>query len=134
NQFGKAIEVFAWSEQSGDQIPTRKSIPVTTWPTGTRGSFLSICTDGQSWMNKTDSRMTAAWAANGQIGFAWPGNRSTGFPNPHVRVAVIGLDASLQPTAIVSEPHLWNKGYAFAYPAAGVSESGKVGLAVSYGG
>ena len=136
--YGHQIEVYSWSEASTDAVPERQAFAVDPWPVppeGQRG-YASTCRDGNQWLLKADPRMTAGWCAGGQIGFAWTVDSSApSLPNPNVRVALLALDNDKRkPTGVAAQPHVWSAQFAFAYPAAGVTPDGKVGLAVCYGG
>ncbi|MFO0891462.1 MAG: hypothetical protein U0790_20250, partial [Isosphaeraceae bacterium] len=129
SDFGGRIELFAWPE-SGTQVE-RKAMVVEDW---SEEDYDSTGKDGNRWLNRADPRMTAAWASGDRIGFAWNAGRDRRFDEPHVRVAVAGLDGQKRPSRIVAQPHLSNPRFAYAYPAAGVTPDGTVGLAVCFGG
>jgi hypothetical protein len=86
--------------------------------------------DGRDWLDRSDGRITAGWRVGGEVGFAWNAAADAQRPLPHVRVVV--LDAATG--RILSQPTLWNRSIAFAYPAASVSMSGRVGMSVFFGG
>jgi hypothetical protein len=132
SDYGRRIEVLAWSE-TGAQ-PVVKTFAVEPWG-DSQGSedYSSVCKDGHAWLNRADARMTAAWATKDQLGFAWTAPRRGGYSQPHVRVAVLSLDAGA-PKAVIGQPHVWNPNFAVAYPGAAVNAAGEVGLAVCTGG
>ena len=86
--------------------------------------------DGLDWVGRADQRITGGWKSGNQLGFAWTAAQDSNFPFPHVRVAV--LDANTR--ALLSEPHLWNPNFAYAYPATSPNGNGTVGISVSFGG
>ncbi len=101
--------------------------------------------NGNPWLKRADSRLTAGWATDKTIGFAWTSGRIDDaegnggkFPYPHIRMAVIDRAAveaggtdTLKP---IAEPHIWNSNMAFAYPSAAPNKNGDVGLSMFYGG
>jgi hypothetical protein len=130
SDFGRRILVFGWPD-AGTTI-SRRSVRVDPWSNAPR---VSVAKDGNQWLRRADFRMTAAWVAGNEAGFAWSAAGAPPFKNPHVRVAVV--DGTATSDATVAQPHLWNDKYAFAYPAAySVSSAGgaSTGVAVEYGG
>jgi hypothetical protein len=81
-------------------------------------------------MGREDSRINGAFQSGNNIGFAWTASQDSTFPFPHVRVAVLNKDTK----AVVSQPHIWNKEFAFAYPALAPNSSGTVGISIALGG
>lgn len=86
--------------------------------------------DGRDWLGRVDQRITGGWKSGNQLGFAWTAAQDSNFPFPHVRVAVI--DANTR--ALLSQPHLWNPDFAYAYPATSPNNNGTVGISVGFGG
>ena len=131
--YGTQLEVMAWSD-SGSQPTAPRSVTVQQWSDPrSNEDYRSICKDGHAWLNRADSRITAAWATSDRVGFAWTAPRRGGYTQPHVRVALLSVNAAGEPQ-IADEPHLWNREFAVAYPSAAVNPDGEVGLAVCTGG
>ncbi|MGQ0457009.1 MAG: hypothetical protein ACT4OU_08095 [Hyphomicrobium sp.] len=92
------------------------------------------------WIDRCDSRITAGWATNEEIGFAWTVGRDNRFEKPHVRVAIISRAAidepgePFLPLRPAHEPHVWSNNVAIAYPATGINDLGDLGLSVAFGG
>ena len=86
--------------------------------------------DGRDWLGRADQRINGGWKSGNQLGFAWTAAQDANFPFPHVRVAVV--DANTR--ALLSQPHLWNPDFAYAYPATSPNGNGTVGISVSFGG
>ena len=86
--------------------------------------------DGRDWLGRVDQRITGAWKSGNQLGFAWTAAQDANFPFPHVRVAIV--DANTR--ALLSQPHLWNPDFAYAYPATSPNSNGTVGISVAFGG
>lgn len=119
------LRVFTWPENSttiGSATAT-----VQAWSDATRSA---PGPDGKDWLGRADSRITAAWRSGNTIGFAWTAARDSNFALPHVRVAVLDKNTK----AVVSQPHLWNSGFAYAYPAVAVNSDGRVAISVAFGG
>lgn len=138
--FGDRIEVYTWPDNS--TILSRTSLKVDPWNADSLHGFTTRNKDGTKWLDRTDTRVTAAWMAGSQIGFGWSVDRNPGsttkMKHPHVRMVVcnVAMTGSQpgKPTGVASQPHLWNEKFAFAYPAVGTTANGKVGLAVCVGG
>lgn len=143
------LEVYSWSETAGHSAfttPQRKIFGVRSFnrtqdgPPWSQGDpprgYHSPCPDGGHWLNKADHRITAAWAADNKIGCAWSVNKDPSGDRkfPHVRSAILNLGTDQMPTAVAAEPSIWSPDFGYAYPAVGVSQSGKVGFAVASGG
>ena len=86
--------------------------------------------DGNDWLGRSDGRITAAWRTGEQLGFAWNAPQGAPFRYPHVRALVVNRADK----AIVAQPHIWNDGHAFAYPAVAPNGDGVAGLSIAYGG
>jgi len=125
--FGQGIEVYAWPEDS-NQISLRR-IQVNPWSDEKRESEGP---DGRSWLGRADSRMTAAWVQGQEVGFAWTAAQDENFSQPNVRVAIVDMNGT--GNSATAQPHLWNDGFAFAYPAVAVNGTGTLGISVAYGG
>jgi hypothetical protein len=127
--FEKTVRVFSWPESGNDL--TAKDVTVQAFKFGgatARGP------DGHDWMGFSDGRITGAWLARNQIGFAWnaaqDADQGGNLAFPHVRVVL--LDAATMAT--VAEPHIWNSAFAFSYPGAAPNADGSVGISIAYGG
>jgi hypothetical protein len=136
---GERIEVYTWPDNA--TTLSRNSIKVDSWNASSLHGYRTTNKDGTAWLKRTDTRVTAAWMSGSQIGFGWSvdKNSETGkMKHPHVRMAVFNVAMTGaqpgQPSGVASQPHLFNEKFAFAYPAVGVTASGKVGLAVCVGG
>jgi hypothetical protein len=80
-----------------------------------------------------DDRPTTAWMANGVIGVAWNVQQAPahGFPYPYVMVVRINEATK----ALINEPSIWNRKYAFEYLDVAPNGKGELGgLAVQGGG
>lgn len=124
----RALRVFAWPDE--DQDPTVHNVAVGEWFDGPAG-YSAPGPDHREWMKRTDDRVTAAWVANGRVGFMWSVDRlDERRPFQYVRAAI--LDE--QTFNVVAEPDLWNKDHAYAWPDACPNEEGVVGITVFRGG
>ena len=79
-----------------------------------------------------DDRPTTAWVANGVIGVAWNAQqtRRNGFPYPYVMVVRINEATK----ALINEPYIWNRKYAFQYLDVAPNGKGELGGVVVEGG
>jgi hypothetical protein len=119
------IRVFTWPEASASVTFT--NVAVNAWA---GGAYSAPGPDGRNWLSRTDGRITGAYLAGGIIGFLWTSNAFGSRPRPFVRV--VQLNAATK--AVVSQPDLWNTGFAWAYPDAAASDSGGVGITLFRGG
>ncbi len=101
--------------------------------------------NGEPWLNRANSRLTAGWTTDKTIGFAWTSGKIDNaegnggkYAFPHIRMAIVDRAAAeaggtdtLKP---IAEPHIWNSGIAFAYPSAAPDKKGDVGLSMFFGG
>ena len=101
--------------------------------------------NGKPWLDRVDARLTAGWATDKTIGFAWtsgkiddPQGNGGKYAFPHIRMAIIDratVEAGgSDPLKPIAEPHIWNTGIAFAYPSAAPNKSGDIGLSMFFGG
>jgi hypothetical protein len=79
-----------------------------------------------------DDRPTTAWVANGVIGVAWNAQqaRANGFPYPYVMVVRINEATK----ALINQPSIWNRNYAFQYLDVAPNAKGELGGVVVEGG
>lgn len=119
------VRVFTWPESSIKV--TQKDVAVAGW---TAGTYSAPCPDGTEWLSRLDDRITAAWTANGTIGFAWSANKEATRPFPYVRI--VRLTESTQ--ALLDQPDIWSSNFAYAYPDIVPNHKGGVGITLFRGG
>lgn len=119
------IRVFTWPEDT--TTLTSDEVTVDVWSNAQR---VAPGPDGRDWLGRADHRITAGWMSGDEIGFSWTAAQDSNFPFPHARVVIMNKDTK----AIVTQPHVWNPDFAYAYPAAAPNEDGVVGISVLYGG
>ncbi len=101
--------------------------------------------NGKPWLDRADSRLTAGWATDKTLGFAWTSGKIDNadgnggkYAFPHIRIAIIDRAAveagGTDPLKPIAEPHIWNAGIAFAYPSAAPNKNGDIGLSMFFGG
>ena len=120
-----ALLCARWDDASATY--TTHTVAVPRWK---RDGHSSIGPDGRDCLKRCDGRITAAWMAQGRVGFGWSAAADGNFPQAFVRAALID-PATVRLTAT---SNLWNPGHAFAYPSAGLNSAGEMGLGVFYGG
>ena len=124
HQNTRKLRVFSWDESS-TQVQQR-DVTIARWSdvNPSTGGYSSKCPDNTDWLARCDSRITGGWYANGVIGFLWTANRRGKRPHPHVRVVRINTSNF----KVLSQPDIWNAGYAYAYPDVTPNDNGDVGL------
>lgn len=124
----QSLRIFAWPDE--EEHPTVRDVPVSEWIDGLDG-YSAPGPDAREWLKRADDRITAAWLANGRVGFMWSVDRiDDRRPFPYVRVAIL----EEQTFRVVAEPDIWSKDYAHAWPDACPDENGVVGITVFRGG
>jgi hypothetical protein len=119
------LGVFSWPENSANL--TFATVAIQDWD---QGQPIARCPDQNDWMQRVDTRITAAWADQGTIGFAWTAPQDGFFRFPQVRMVVLRSDT----LSVVAEPIIWNNEFAFALPSVAASPSGDLGISLHYGG
>jgi hypothetical protein len=120
-----AVRVFTWPESS--TTVSWNDVTVQSWSDQTR---VAPGPDGNDWLGREDGRITASWLSGDTIGFAWTAAQDSNFAFPHARVALVDKNTK----KVTGQPHIWNKEFAYAYPAAAPNANGRVGVSVFYGG
>jgi hypothetical protein len=135
------LKVFHWADNAN--TVDDHTVTVNTW---CQTDYSSLAPDGQQWLDSSRTSGNgsvigatrvppAGRASNGELWFAWGAARDSagctqGRPQPYVKIARVD-DATF---AAVGEYHIWNRGYAFAYPALATDPGGNIGVTVSFGG
>jgi len=125
NDDSGVVRVFSWPENRPNLKFT--DVHIQDWD---QGKAVARCPDQNDWMDRVDTRITAAWADQGTIGFAWTAPQDSFFRFPHVRMLVLRADDQSE----IAEPIIWNNEFAFALPAVAASLSGDLGISLHYGG
>jgi hypothetical protein len=121
-----SLRVFSWPENT--TTVTWNDVAVTPWSDAVRAA---PGPDGRDWCGRADGRITAAWVAKGVIGFMWSAAQNPPTrPYPYVRVVRINEATK----TLIAEPDLWNRNFAYCYPATAPNDRGDLGLSVFYGG
>jgi hypothetical protein len=120
------IRIFSWPEDA--TAVTQIDVDVSPWDAS---NYNTPGPDGNEWLSRCDDRMTGAWVARGVIGVMWSAGR-LGDARPFPYARVVRLDESSK--AVIDEPDIWNRGYAYAYPDACPNDRGDVGITVFRGG
>jgi hypothetical protein len=119
------LRLFTWPESSTSV--QWADVDVQPWSNQTR---VAPGPDGRDWLGRADGRMTAAWLSGNTVGFAWTAAQDSNFAFPQVRVVLVDKNTK----KATSQPHIWNKTFAFAYPAAVLNADGRLGISLCYGG
>lgn len=120
------IRVFSWPETT--TTVTTSTVSVAAW-SGAQ-PYSAPCPGNREWLTRTDGRLTAAWAAGGEIGFAWTANKRQNRPYPYVRVVRISQSAM----TVVAQPDIWNAQFAWVYPDTCPNADDIVGITLFRGG
>jgi hypothetical protein len=124
------VRVYSWPE---DDALSAQDVTISAW---NPGPFQSLDREQHNWLGHTDGRILTAWRLQGKdgevgkIGFAWNAGPARGFPQPHVRAVLLDENS----LSVIAQPVLWNRDYAFAFPAIAVNGRGELGISVHYGG
>ena len=132
------IIVRSWDDASSDVSPA-STVHVEKWlPTTAATIGASNAKNGQPWLRRSDSRMSAAWLAGDHIGFGWNAGEDQRFPCAHIRIALVDPAAVDQagdlPIRATAEPHIWAEDKSIAYPAAAANSRGEVGVSIMFAG
>jgi len=119
------IRIFSWPENS--TTLSSDDVSVEIWSGGTS---IAPGPDGNDWLGRVDSRITAGWLSDDTLGFAWTVPQDAQHDFPHVRVVLVDRNSM----TASDQPHIWNDSFAFAYPSAAPNGDEIVGLSVFYGG
>lgn len=125
NRDAGQLRVFTWPESSS--ALSFDDVTLQDWDVS---KARAIGPDGNDWMGRVDTRLTAAWANNGILGFAWTAPQDNFFRFPQVRIALLKSGDK----SVVAQPIIWNNEFAFALPAVSTSSTGDLGLSLHYGG
>jgi hypothetical protein len=94
------------------------------------GSFAAASPDGNDFSAASDSRIEAAWVAQGVIGFMWNAAQGGGFAFPHVEV----LRFSEDNRSLLTQGQIFNAGHAFLHPSVHPNDRGHLGGTMAWGG
>ena len=113
-----ALHIYEWPDGSSEVTQTNKG---TSFYHG--GSFL--CLKGAvNPCAHDDTRITAGWLGNGEVGWLWGAAQAGKYPFPYVQ----GARFKTSDLSLIDEPVIWNENYAWTYPSAGVNARGDVGV------
>jgi hypothetical protein len=131
---GTTLRVFKWPESG--TVYYWNDIRINDFPSDSK-NFISNCPGNSttSWVFSVQfpavhgiTRRTST-----EVWFAWPAPSGGGFPNIHVQIAQI--DVRSWPTLrLIRQWQIWNKDFAFGYPALSTNACGDVGVALMFGG
>jgi hypothetical protein len=127
------LTVRTWPDM--DVAPSGEiEIGVETWtPIGARA-----CEGGSdNWLGALDPAASAAWEADGFVGFAWHAGPDSNYKCPHIRVAVVTRQSLINrpPGTTVSpsaQPHLFNANTSFAYLSVAPNLENELGVSVAF--
>jgi hypothetical protein len=121
------LRVFSWREKN--KRPTSKLVPVSRWIGG--NGYHSRTPDGRRWLDRIDSRLTAATLAGNELWFAWTVDRgSNQRDKPFIQIARIDSKT----VAVIENVNLFDPNSATAYPALSTNRSNEVGISYFIGG
>ncbi len=123
-----ALHVFAWPDASA--AVESWVVRVGAW---NGDDYTAPGPANAAWLNRCDDRVTGGWrtagAGGARLGWLWSSGRTANRPMPFIRAVTID-ESSLR---VVAEPDVWSPTIAWAYPAAGSSRRGRVGLSAFFG-
>ncbi len=125
HQGQSSLRVFKWPESSNS---------ISSWNVGVNawsgGNYSAPGPDGNDWLGRTDPRITGGWSTCKEIGFMWTANTRGNRPFPHARVVKINR----RTMGVISQPDIWSRNAAYAYPAVSPNARGHLGVSIFYGG
>lgn len=132
------LAVWSWPDAASQPVGPL-NVDIEPWTAESNASSEDHSPLGRPWLKRLDGRITAGWAAQGTIGFAWTAREDNRFKLPHARVAILSDPLPASPGAFgsvkpLAEPHIWSDSFALAYPAVGADAKGRVGVSMSIGG
>lgn len=91
------------------------------------------------WCGGSNDRITSAWAADEEIGFAWNVGQdpSSNWPYPSVFVVILDaarLQTCAQGSCVIAKPNIRSRAHAFQFAAITSNSRGELGLVALYGG
>lgn len=121
------IRIYRWAENSGSI-----AFDNVTHAAYNVGTFAAASPDGTDFSAASDSRIEAAWVAQGVIGFMWNAAQGGGFAFPHVEVLRFNEgDRSLLPQG---QGQVFNASHAFLHPSVHPNDRGHLGGTMAWGG
>jgi len=125
------IRIYRWAESSNQVL--FDNVNHNAFNTGAMTAPSPDGTDFAAFP-ANDTRIRAAWVANGVIGFMWNAPQSTppatGFPFPHVWV----MRFNENNRTLIDQSQIWNTVEAFLYPSVAVNDRGHLGGTIAAGG
>ncbi len=125
------LRVFSWPDSSG--VVNHSSQPIQTSEhtnPDCRGG-----TGNYDWIERTTAWGMTGFRLRGAVGggklfFAWNSAPTGGFPNAHIRAALLD-EATL---AVQDQPHLWSADWCAGFPQVAFNSSGHLGITGAFGG
>jgi hypothetical protein len=120
-----SMRVYSWDEGSDQYF--YNDVAVTQW-----NDLARRCPgpDGRDWCGRSDSRILGAALSNTGLGFMWSASQGGAFPFPYVDVARVDPNS----LTLIDQPIIFNRDFAFSYPAASPNGRGDLGLSLFAGG
>ena len=119
-----SLRIWRWPEGADDPTPFDRSVAAwTDVPRTCPGP------DGADWCGFMDRRMSAAYVADGTVGFMWTPAQDATFPQPYTRIAQFS-EATL---ALTGEPVIWSGSIAWGYASVAVNSNGDLGGTMTAG-
>ena len=118
---GDILRIFSVADSSGKL--THKDRKVHNFDSG-KSSCPSP--DGDDPCQRVASINTVGFHSGSVVGWLWTAPQDSSFPFPQVRVAVFHINSLKH----VAQHTIYNRKYAFTYPAVGVNDRGELGLII----
>ncbi len=118
------LRVHRWSDAGGYQDYT---VDIGQW---FRNLQPAPGPDGRDWTGRADSRITAGFASDAEVGFAWHVGPTTNRPFNYIKL--VRIDPSSM--TLRDEQDLWGSSRAFMYPSAAANVYGHVAIVAATGG
>ncbi len=127
HETNSSLKIYSWVEGT-----TTVNSNIVNHATFSTADYSSITPSGQDWLGFADQRITGATKSGTDIWVAWQAGRGGAGNRPHPYVEVVKINSTNM--TLISQPVIFNNGYAFAYPGLATNGNGEVGMSVAYGG
>jgi hypothetical protein len=128
------IRIFSWPDTAAAPTSVLRGISAHNHanPDCRGGANNLDWLEGSTSFSITGFRLRGAVGASGRLGFWWnvSADAAAGHNQAHVHAAMFNTTG----LTLVAQPHIFNSGFCFGYPAVAANERGDIGLSIAAGG
>lgn len=128
------IRIFSWADTAAAPVSVLRNITAHNHanPDCRGGTNNTDWFGGTTSFSITGFRMRGAVGAAGRLGFWWnvSADAVAGHNQAHVHSAIFNTTG----LTLAAQPHIFNAGFCFGYPAVAVNERGDFGISIAAGG